>query len=222
MTLKFDRELFTYFENLKRQMQSQPLLLGGYSSSGGGLGGPPAGFIGYLPQSRVTYDYLEAAASGVAPSGVSLLDNLNHIRYRIAAVESGVSQGKISVSYSGIELSSDVRVLNFTGDLKASISEYTATIDTGAFLSDNLSGQVDGIRTTFSSTNKFVENTLQVFHNGLHQLPLDYTPYSGGLGFVTTFTPILGDNLVATYKYYLQDALATGWGTIPWGSYWGT
>jgi len=46
------------------------------------VGGPPGGFIGYLPQTRVTYDYSELKASGIA-SSPTLLDNLNHIRYKL-------------------------------------------------------------------------------------------------------------------------------------------
>jgi hypothetical protein len=67
--------------NAIRNTSARPLILGGTSGSGGGGGGPTGGFVGYLPQIRVAYDYSELAASGLPVSGWSLLDNLNHIRY---------------------------------------------------------------------------------------------------------------------------------------------
>jgi hypothetical protein len=85
---KFNRELFQALENLKRQLEVKPVNLGGYEGSGGGTGAPPAGFIGQLSQLKVTYDLSEIGASGTS-SDSSLLDNLNHIRYRIDIVESG-------------------------------------------------------------------------------------------------------------------------------------
>ena len=93
----------------------QPLNLGGYHYSGGGLGGPPGGFIGFLPQTRVAYDVTEAAASGIADpisySGASLLDNLNHIRYRLGIVESGF--GGVTVLEDNVVVSPGITVLNF-------------------------------------------------------------------------------------------------------------
>lgn len=96
---KFDISFFEYFAALERKIRLTPLNLGGVIGSGGGGGGPPGGYIGLLPQSRVTYDTTEAEilgfisenpydASGTLVSG-SLVDNLNHIRYRIAALEGG-------------------------------------------------------------------------------------------------------------------------------------
>lgn len=62
--------------------------LGGASGAAGGTGSPPGGFLGKLPQSRVAYDTTEAAT---ATGGSTLVDNLNHIRARLATLEtSGV------------------------------------------------------------------------------------------------------------------------------------
>jgi len=106
--MTFERRLFYYFENLKRQLRTQPLILGGVSISGGGAGGPPGGFIGMLPQSKVTFDYAEDNTTNtIPPSGASLLDNLNRIRYDIANISGGGSPtflGLLDVdpaSYSG-------------------------------------------------------------------------------------------------------------------------
>lgn len=86
---RYEDKLLEYFDNVSRYMRIQPTILGGYASSEGGSGGaPPGGFVGYLPQARVSYDTTEAAISGVPASGMSLVDNLNKIRYRITVLES--------------------------------------------------------------------------------------------------------------------------------------
>lgn len=75
-------------DNAFRLSKAQALLLGGKASSSGGSGvGPPGGIIGYLPQARVSYDLTEAAYSGTPASGMSIVDNLNHIRYRVQVLE---------------------------------------------------------------------------------------------------------------------------------------
>jgi hypothetical protein len=74
-----------FFENTilsmlqAKQSVFSPLFLGG--GSGGG-GGPPAGIVGQLAQSYVTYDAAEAVYPGTnSPS--SLKDNLAHIRNQL-------------------------------------------------------------------------------------------------------------------------------------------
>jgi hypothetical protein len=107
MTQKLEYTVLDMIESATRSMKANPLNLGGVGGMGGGLGGPPGGFIGQLPQYRVAYDTLEAATLATLPSGVagisgwSLVDNLNHIRYRLGALETGsgltVSGGSITV-----------------------------------------------------------------------------------------------------------------------------
>lgn len=94
----FSRTFFDYFNALERKMRVQPLNLGGAASSGAGIGGPPGGFRGYLPQSRVSYDSLEIGTPETVSSGPSLWDNLNHIRYRLDVLESGPPTSIITVS----------------------------------------------------------------------------------------------------------------------------
>ena len=66
--------------------QGGRMVLGGTAGENGGIGGPPGGFIGQLAQRYVTYDTTEAATlSGES----SLVDNLNHIRYRVQQLEAG-------------------------------------------------------------------------------------------------------------------------------------
>lgn len=122
---KYDTNLFQYFQNFKNQLRVSPLNLGGTATSSGG---PPGGFIGYLPQSRVGYDTAEAAISGFSDSNpynssgilvnASLVDNLNHIRYRLGVVEELAFTGNyISVEDNEILVASGVTVLNFAGNV---------------------------------------------------------------------------------------------------------
>jgi hypothetical protein len=122
----FTFTILQYFENLKSQMKLYPVVLGGYAASGGGAGTPPGGFVGWLPQTRVTYDKSEAATSGVPPSGQSLLHNLNRIRYRLTVLESGGSG--IDIKDDGILEGSSITVLDFDTNLDVAVVGDTATI----------------------------------------------------------------------------------------------
>jgi len=93
------------FENVKAFGKLGPLV----------LSGPPGGFVGRLPQTRVAYDSAELASMGISVSGGNLVDNLNHIRYRITVLEGGGSPGSISIYENDILIASGVTVLNFEG-----------------------------------------------------------------------------------------------------------
>jgi len=67
-----------------RSFQRGRIVLGGTSGSGGGSGGPPGGVVGQLIQTKVAYDTTEAE---IETGSTSLVDNLNHIRYRINVME---------------------------------------------------------------------------------------------------------------------------------------
>jgi len=86
-----------------------PLNLGGVPGLDGGSGVPLAGIVGQLIQTAVTYDTSESATLYTPPSGMSLLDNLNHIRYWIN------ERPKLVVLDESIEIASGVRVLDFIG-----------------------------------------------------------------------------------------------------------
>lgn len=101
---------FTIIEEINgalRKNMAQPLQLGGISGPDGGTGGPPGGFIGLLPQTKITYDETEAATLVTVESG-NLVDNLNHIRYRLNEVESGVSDHYVQMT-----------LVNYTEDIFA-------------------------------------------------------------------------------------------------------
>lgn len=95
MAQKFEYTVLELIESASRNLRALPLNLGGVGGAGGGAGLPAGGIIGQLPQYRISYDESEISSSGTAPSGVtppsgwSLLDNLNHIRYRLSQVEAG-------------------------------------------------------------------------------------------------------------------------------------
>jgi hypothetical protein len=136
MNSRFDWTILDAINNAFRAVKAAPLVLGGVLGSGGGGGGPVGGFVGHLPQTRVAYDLSELASSGTPASGMSLLDNLNHIRYRLGVVEStsGGGGSPLSVEDEGVLVSSGVTVLNFEGD------SVTATETSAGIVTISISG----------------------------------------------------------------------------------
>ena len=113
--LRYENQLLEYFDSLKNTLRMQTLYLGATAS---GTGSPAGGYAGYLPQTRVSYDPIEAATLATPTSG-TLLDNLNHIRYLIAtlsgATVSGTYGNPINVTISGVNVVSNVSTLEFLG-----------------------------------------------------------------------------------------------------------
>jgi len=110
---RLDNVILDLIQSSVSNFRVAPLNLGSLPGSGGGIGGPPGGFIGYLAQTRVAYDLDEFATMDTPGSGQSLLDNLNHIRARIGVLESGgtlvVVDDNTSTSYT------DVSSVHFIG-----------------------------------------------------------------------------------------------------------
>ena len=106
MNSRFDYSILHAIENAIRTVKASPLMLGGVAGSGGGAGGPPGGIVGYLPQTNVSYDMSEVSSSGTPASGMSLLDNLNHIRYRLDYIEvSGMGGASIFTDLTDVPAS---------------------------------------------------------------------------------------------------------------------
>lgn len=113
MARKLDYIIIDLLESSARNLKAHPLNLGGIAGVGGGVGGPPGGFIGWLPQTRVAYDEDELATLATSVSG-SLLDNLNHIRYRLELIEAG--SGVLVVDeYDGSPSVSPTDRISFSG-----------------------------------------------------------------------------------------------------------
>ena len=89
---EFDYLLAEYISNTRRRFGIDPNFLGGVEGPAGGTGSPPGGFVGQLVQTQVTYDTTEAAVYTTSGSS-SLLDNLNHIRYRLESLEERIWMG---------------------------------------------------------------------------------------------------------------------------------
>jgi len=121
----FERELFGALENVKASIVARPLNLGGVSASGGGAGGPPGGFIGYLPQTKVAYDFTESDIT-FTTSGESLLDNLNNIRYRITTLESGRG---VVIESEGIVIASGITIIDFDSSFNVTTSGNAVTVE---------------------------------------------------------------------------------------------
>jgi hypothetical protein len=143
LSRKLDNVVLDLIESAQRTIKAAPSNLGGLPGAGGGVGGPPGGFIGYLPQTRVAYDTSEVASSGIPSSGVSLLDNLNHIRYRLHVIESGGAGGTITViddttntsinPVDTIHFSGGVVVTNLgSGDIRVTVSGGTGGLTQAA------------------------------------------------------------------------------------------
>jgi len=145
--MTYERQFFQYLENMKRRIYAQPLNLGGVSSSGGGVGGPPGGFLGKLPQSKVTFDKLEEGRSGTVASGASLLDNLNHIRRRLTNVEaSGAFASSFQLQEDDVVIASGVQTINFEGNVSLideGSKKVTVTISGGGTDADAIHVNVD-------------------------------------------------------------------------------
>lgn len=212
----FNRELYTVLYNLERNLKNRPIILGGISGAAGGSGGNPTGFIGQLVQTRVTYDTTEAATAYTPPSGVSLLDNLNHIRYRISTLETNFG---LTVEKDNVVVASGITLLDFRGNVNvtAGVSGEvlveivpsgagTVPLYSGVF-NENLSSYVNGTETHFTLANTAVTDSLSVYYNGIKQTPTYFVVDGNNGGFTTTFVPASGDNLVVDYMT-LQAASA--------------
>ena len=166
--------------NVRRRAGIDPLYLGASSGSEGGIGSPPAGFIGRLGQKHVAYDTDEFGLDTTS-SGSSLLDNLNHIRYRLGDLETGATGG-----------ASLHKVLRITS---GSTIQYTET-GSGASLSTALSECVSG--------DLVWAPPLSI--DGNHVVPAGVTLY-GTYGSVLTGQITLGDG---SYLVGLKVERTTG------------
>ena len=112
--MRLEEVIYSAIDNARRQMQISPLLLGGVTASAGGSEGRPGGYIGQLPQHKVTYDLSELATLDTSISGESLVDNLNHIRYRVQTLEEAPEGGISEIKQDNTVLATGITVLDFS------------------------------------------------------------------------------------------------------------
>jgi hypothetical protein len=217
--MTFETSILSLFNNVYKLIRTQPLVLGGYAGSGGGQGGPPGGYFGYLPQTRVAYDTDELATLAT-PSGATLLDNLNHIRARLNTVElSGVIG--MTIEEDNVVVADDVTIVSFNdffevtkiNDNEVDVSLLTAGVKSDTWYSgvfgENLTPQITGAEDHFTIAGTLDDASLRVYLNGVRQSQSVYTVDPAKTGFTTTFTPIAGDTLLVDYETAVDGFLHT-------------
>ncbi len=153
--IRYEQQLFEYLDSLRSSLRGQPLYLGATSS---GTGGPPGGFIGYLPQRRVAYDPLEAATLVTPTVSASIIDNLNHIRFNIATISGEMLRG-IIIQDNGVQVASGIDTFNFVNaTITVSGTKVTVTTSGGGGGSDGHTIQDEGIDLTARTNLNFEGN----------------------------------------------------------------
>jgi hypothetical protein len=208
---KFDDAILELLEASARNVKAMPINLGGVSGSGGGAGIPPAGFVGQLVQTRVAYDADELATLYTPPSGMSLLDNLNHIRYRLQVLESGGSSLLVREA-DGTPSVSNVTILTFSGAVVTDLSGGEALITVSGGGSPLTVKEADGTPTVANvSTLTFSGLVVQNLGAGQAQV----SPGSlESLSNVSASNPSNNDILAynsSAGTWGLSSAISTGW-----------
>jgi len=226
-------------DNVKREILARPLFLGGVSGEDGGIGGPPGGFIGQLPQTRVAFDTTEAEDNTVLESGNSLLTNLNRIRYRIKSNENSILDihsdisnintdidnldtrityiedngigGIESISFNGEVIGSGIRNIDFSGDVVVTVAGDNAYVYSPEFTQEIYSGLTsDNIE-----LQREIYKLAGVYKNGIMLLPGDDVTYSGSTVLLDVdYT----DTDVFIINYFAMKDTAVGYGTSPYGT----
>ena len=214
--------------------QGNKFVLGGTGGAGGGSGGPPRGFSGKLLQTHVTYDTTEASTmSGTASSG-SLLDNLNHIRYRIDNIvaSGGADANAIHINVANeiapidektvIDLE-DILIIEDSVDIfskksitvsnlkTAVLSGYSST---NTIFGEDLTSQIPAVSGIYTTENSIVEDTLRLYINGIRQRKINYVV--SGYSVTLSETLLSEDDILVDYNY--EDVTATGYGEGAYGS----
>jgi len=129
LEINLENQLMEFFASMQSFNKLAIMNLGGTEGPGGGSGGPPGGFIGQLPQSRVTYDTTEAAIWETPSSGRTLVHNLNRIRHRITVIEDEPITHQTILTFGGnLEISSNpLRIYNRFGTAQTITEVFIAT-----------------------------------------------------------------------------------------------
>jgi hypothetical protein len=94
-------------------------------------------------------------------------------------------------------------------DYATSVSQFTSPTTVGIRTNEAVSGTVNGTNKVFTTINSYIPGTLEVWVNGLKQLPVTHyvetTPTSG----IFTFddAPLTGDNIIVNYQNSLSFSI---------------
>jgi len=202
-------------DNIRREIYARPLFLGGGTAPSGGNGGPPGGFIGYLPQTKIAFDETEAETDYIPPSGESLLDNLNRIRYRIKQLEDNGTGGGGSLKailWSGNIVASGVEYIDFYGDVKVEIEGNTAKI----FHPVHARNEFRNISSNSFEVDYEIFKILTIFMNGSVLKGSLYT-YNGNT-VNTTFTTSFDDEIIIEYLTFEIQEESGAYGNDSYGT----
>lgn len=209
MPQKTEYVVLDLIDNAFRNAKVQPLNLGAIAGSGGGIGGPPGGIIGQLSQSRVTYDLSEDATLFTPASGMSLVDNLNHIRYRIGILESGGGTALTVQDLDGDPVITNVDTITFSGVVLTDLGAGNVLVQVSPVSSsgecvviDDLTPQITTSGVHFDlQTEATCPSGVLLFYNGVYQSYSYFTVDEDALGLTTDFPTYSGDSLVAVYNF---------------------
>jgi hypothetical protein len=71
----------------------------------------------------------------------------------------------------------------------------------GSEITENLSSQIDGVKTTFVTNHKYISGRLRVYYNGIREIVgVTVTETVARNSFSLNFTPLAGDYLIADYE----------------------
>lgn len=199
--MNFETELYQLLSNVKTIIKTQPICLGGYSGENGGGGGPPAGFIGQLPQGRITYDTTEGEINTTS-ANPSLVDNLNHIRYRIKLLEDS-GAGGLTIKDSGETIASSVEILNFQNLTITNDGGNQVTVSGNSFI------HVQDTNTTVEENTKILNfEGFTVTNNGSNKVTVVSNGGSGSDGVpIGSIFPFAGTTAPTKYELCIGTEL---------------
>jgi len=229
MSMRYEHKFFEYLEDLKRFLLAQPLNLGGTVSSGSF--GRPTGYIGYLPQTKVSYDPYEVASSGISATA-TLLDNMNHVRYRLDDLEGGggvpvLTENSIPFADAAGDLTENNTDLYWNDTLKNLIagndSTVTGTLKYSSILGRNHSAEgyrniVAGSYNIVDGDDNFVGGTGNVITGSDDIIFSSSSSITGGTstvvgGFLNSITSSYS-NILGGYECTISGGMSTILGGI--------
>jgi hypothetical protein len=85
------------------------------------------------------------------------------------------------------------------------VSPYSRKGESSIY-SDDITSQIDGLKTSFVTTYPYIRGTLQVSYNGVDQVIGTTFTETSATSFTLSFTPLSGDFLTATYQRFFDTS----------------